>query len=344
MSEDITRTSACVKVDVEKGETTRQTLGEADAVDGDLRLRTEDGSLYIPVESRDVVPESLDAEMCEAEFEERESLVSPEDILGYSPTFETVGDIALIEEKEDGEVDTVTEKVGEAVVEADNNIKTALAVESKVKGRERLRDLRHVYGDETTETVHREYGVELRVNVSEVYFTPRLANERQRVVSQIEEGERVLDMFAGVGPYSVPAAKRGAEVTAVDVNPDAVEYLRQNAERNGVGDRISVVEGDAREVARRLGGFDRIIMNLPHSANDFLDEAVEAAGDGCVIHYYDMRHEDDLFEGAVDEIREAASDGGYEIEVLDEVNVRSYAPYEYNVCIDARLKEEENES
>ncbi|MFP4188479.1 MAG: SAM-dependent methyltransferase, partial [Halobacteriales archaeon] len=105
-------------------------------------------------------------------------------------------------------------------------------------------------------------------------------------------------------------------------------------------DRVVAYNEDARDVAERVaseGGADRIYMNLPHTADEFLDAACEAARSGAVIHYYDIRHEDDLFDGAVEEIRDAAASAGYGVEVLERVVVRSYAPYDYNVCVDARL-------
>jgi tRNA (guanine37-N1)-methyltransferase len=77
-------------------------------------------------------------------------------------------------------------------------------------------------------------------------------------------------------------------------------------------------------------------MNLPHSADAFLDTAVRLAGDDCVIHYYDIQHEDDPFGPGTRAIREAAGEG-YAVAVETERVVRSYAPHEYNVCLDVRL-------
>jgi tRNA (guanine37-N1)-methyltransferase len=188
-----------------------------------------------------------------------------------------------------------------------------------------------------TETVHREYGCEFALDVAEVYFSPRLATERHRVAEQVGAGERAFDMFAGVGPFVVPFAKRGADCVGVDVNERAVAYLRENAERNGVADRVTAVEGDVREVATEYEGWaDRLVMNLPHSADAFLDAAVALAGEDCVVHYYDIQHEDDPFGPGERAIRAAVGDVS-DVEVLDRRVVRSYAPHELNVCLDVRL-------
>jgi tRNA (guanine37-N1)-methyltransferase len=323
--------SVCVRVPHERGEETRQHLADEGVLDQDLRIEGEQGFLYIPVEKE---PEGLDLPVERREFEERETEVDASDLLGYEPRFETVGDIALLEPEEDTEA-------GDALVEADNGIVTALRVESAVEGKERTRRMSHVAGDEKTTTVHREYGREFVVDLTEVYFTPRLAEERERVASQVHEDEVVFDMFAGVGPFSVAAAEEGAEVIASDINERAVELLCENTRRNNVAERVTAYNEDARVVADRVaegGGADRIYMNLPHTADEFLKYACEAVSDeGGVVHYYDIRHEDDLFGGAVEEIRTSAERAGYGVEVLERVVVRSYAPYDYNVCVDARL-------
>lgn len=326
--------SRCVRVPREEGEETRQRLADEGVLNRDLRIQQEDGYLYIPVtETPEDVEEDLPTET--RDFEERDAQTDAADILGYEPRFETVGDVALLEPEED-------EEAGEALVEADNGIVTALRAESAVEGEERTRRMSYVAGERKTRTVHREYGREFVVDLTDVYFTPRLAEERERVASQVEEDETVFDMFAGVGPFAVAAAERGARVVASDINPRAVELLRENAARNNVAERIEAYNENARSVASRVaeeGGADRIYMNLPHTADEFLDAATEAARHegGCVVHYYDIRHEDDLFDGAVDEIRAAAEEAGYGVEVLERVVVRSYAPYDYNVCVDARL-------
>jgi len=322
--------SVCVRVPREEGEEARQRLAEADLLNQDLRIEGEDGFLYIPVHE---TPDELDLPVETRDFKERESETDAADLLGYEPRFEIVGDVALLEPEENAEA-------GEALVEADNGIVTALRVESHVEGEERTRRMSHVAGERKTRTVHREYGREFVVDLTDVYFTPRLAEERERVASQVGADESVFDMFAGVGPFTVAAAERGADVVASDINESAVELLRENAERNSVAESVTAHNEDGRSVASRVaeeGGADRVYMNLPHTADEFLEAATEAASEEAVVHYYDIRHEDDLFEGAVEDIRTAAETAGYGVEVLERVVVRSYAPYDYNVCVDARL-------
>ena len=342
-----TEPTPCVRVPPEDGETTRAALAERDLVDGDHEITVTDGWLYVPVSDPAAV---ADYDVVTHEAPVREDQTLPEDILGWSPTYERLGDVVLLDEGDPDRAHAAAEAVMDSSVPADTVVNRA----SKVKGETRVRDWDVLAGD-GTETVHREYGCEFLLDIATVYFSPRLATERHRVVEQVHEDDRVFDMFAGVGPFVVPAAKRGATCVGVDINPDAIRYLRTNAERNGVADRVSAIEGDVREVvsgATEAGPADggreaatdagyegwasRILMNLPHSANEFVETAVALAGEECVLHYYDIQHEDDPFGPGERAIR-AAAEPAYEITVETRREVRSYAPHELNVCLDVRL-------
>jgi tRNA (guanine37-N1)-methyltransferase len=319
----------CVRVEPRAGEETRQRLADVDLVDGTRRITEDEGWLYIPVTDSDGVP--ADLEVVSFEAPDREPETTPGDILAFDPSYERLGDVIIVDEEPDR-----AREIADAVVESDLPASTVLNRASKIRGETRVREWDVVAGA-ATETVHREYGHEFAVDLAEVYFSPRLATERHRVVEQVEPGERVVDMFAGVGPFAIPAAARGAEVVAVDVNEHAIASLRENAERNGVSDRITAIHGDVREVATDYENrADRLIMNLPHRADEFLETAVALAGDEAVIHYYDIQHEDDPFGPGERAIRDAAAPE-YELEVETRREVRSYAPHEVNVVLDVGL-------
>jgi len=322
----------CVAVERERGEAVRERLADADALDGDHEIAVDGDTIYIPVADPEAVPDDLAATIVERDAAERDRPLTPAAILGYGPSLERLGDIVIVDE-DDGER---AREIADAVMASDVPCETVLNRASPIEGELRVRRWDVLAGN-GTETVHREYGHEFLLDVAEVYFSPRLATERHRVIEQVAPDETVVDMFAGVGPYAVPMAARGAEVVACDLNERAVEYLRENAERNGVADRVTAIAGDVRELAdEHTDTADRLVMNLPHSAGEFLDTAVRLAGDDCVIHYYDIQHEDDPFGPGARAIREAAGEA-YDVSVETERVVRSYAPHEYNVCLDVRL-------
>ncbi|RBI60960.1 SAM-dependent methyltransferase [halophilic archaeon] len=339
----------CVRVERERGEATRRELADANLVAENREIVVEDGWLYVPVTDPEAVPDGF--EVVERDVPARETQTMPADLLGEEPSYERLGDIVIVDEDDPERA----REVADAIANSDLPVKTVLDRASKVKGDRRVRDWTVLAGD-GMETVHREYGCEFVLDVAQVYFSPRLATERHRVAEQVEADERAFDMFAGVGPFVVPFAKRGAEAVGVDINEAAIEYLRENARRNGVADRVTAIHGDVREVvsgssrAKRSDGVrddlpdyrnwaDRIVMNLPHSADEFLDTAVLLASDDCTVHYYDIQHEDDPFGPGEDAIRAAAEsvDPAYDATVENRRVVRSYAPHELNVCLDVRL-------
>jgi len=320
----------CVRVPREEGERTRERLDRMDLLAHDYEIVVEDGDIYIPVTDAKAVPAELS--VVERSVPDRETQTLPEDILGFEPSYERLGEVVIVDEDDPGRASDIAD----AIVESSIPVETVLDRASKIKGEQRVRDWEILHG-ESTEAVHREYGCTFALDLAAVYFSPRLATERHRVTEQVAADEQVFDMFAGVGPFVIPAAKRGAEAVGVDINEVAIEYLRENARRNDVADRVTGVHGDVREVASEYEGWaDRLVMNLPHSAGEFLDTAVALAGEDCVVHYYDIQHEDDPYGPGEAAIR-AAAEPAYEVTVETRHTVRSYAPHELNVVLDVRL-------
>ena len=320
----------CVRVPREEGEATRRDLADADLLDETLEIETDEGWLYLPIEAPSELPEGY--EVVTRDVTPRETQTLPSDLLSFQPSYERLGEIAIVDEDDPDRA----RELADAIVASDLPVETVINRASKIKGETRVREW-EVLAGEDTETVHREHGCEFLVDVARVYFSPRLATDRHLVAEAVRPGERAFDMFAGVGPYAIPFAERGADVVAVDVNDVAIEYLAANARRNGVEDRITAICGDVREIAPDYEGWaDRIVMNLPHSADEFLDVAVALASEECVIHYYDIQSEDDRYGPGEAAIR-AAGDG-YDVTIENRRTVRSYAPREWNVRIDARLR------
>lgn len=319
----------------------RRILLELEILDNSLKIGADEALLYLPL-TREPAPDEMKSfpegiEFTEFNFELQEKKLVPEDLLGFSPAYEVIGDVALLE---DPDLDKQTaSKIAEALLRTQSNIKTVLKPLTPVIGEFRVREFEVVAGEPRTETIHREYGCRYKVDLARAYFTPRLSTERSRVLSWIKEGDIVVDMFAGVGPYSILIAKskKPSKVLAIDKNPDAVRHLRENIDLNSVKN-IEAIEGDAREEAKKFAGIaDHVIMNLPHNAFEFLDSAVLLTKPGGIIHYYGITPEKDLFESSIELIKEAAEKAGRNIEILEKRVVRSYAPHQYNICIEARI-------
>lgn len=320
-----------LKVDRSQGERFRRRLVELGVFDRERKIRSVEGHLYLPVldldsEAGEDLASLGDFEVVEAEFDEAERKETIEDLLGRRAHFEVVGDVAIL--------DSPDRKAASAIMAVHKNVKTVISPLTPVEGEYRTRRFQHVAGEKRTVTIHKEHGLRYRIDLENAYFTPRLGTERLRVAKIVRPGDVVFDMFAGVGPFALFIAKRGAKVVAVDKNPNAVRLMRENARLNRIDD-IEILEGDAALMAEHYeNSADHVIMNLPHTARDFLEQAIRIARDGGVVHYYAISPEGDLYGRDTAFIEEAAEALGAKIRVLFCGIVRSYAPHQYNVVID----------
>ena len=254
---------------------------------------------------------------------------------------DVVGDIAIIEVPP--ELEAYKNLLGEAILKTHRNVKVALAKAGKVSGVFRLRDFEFLAGEHRTSTTYKEYGCTYYVNVAKAYFSPRLSHEHQRVAAIVEKGETVADLFAGVGPFAVLIAKlnRDCKVFAIDINPDAVELLEKNARLNRVENRVYPIVGDARQIVdeKLAGTADRAIMNLPESADEFIDVACKAIKPaGGVVHFYGFVRQPDTLENLQQRFRDAVLKSGRRVELfLYAKPVRETAPFECQAVLDAKI-------
>jgi tRNA (guanine37-N1)-methyltransferase len=175
------------------------------------------------------------------------------------------------------------------------NLKTVLVQASPVAGAFRLRRLTHVTGKSKTSTVHKEYGCLFSVDVEKCYFSPRLSHERMRIAGIVTPNETIVNMFAGVGCFSIIIAKHVnvAKVFSIDANPTAIQFMQDNIRLNRVYDKVVPLLGDSKAIInsqlQRVA--DRVLMPLPEKAFEYLPLAVLALKEsGGWIHYYDFDH------------------------------------------------------
>lgn len=211
----------------------------------------------------------------------------------FTNSFDIVGDIAIIRLPSTSPVNPQT--AAEAIRDRHRNVKTVLLQASPVAGDLRLRRLTYVAGENKTSTVHREFGCLFSVDVAKAYFSPRLAHERMRIARIVEPNETVVNMFAGVGCFSIAIAKhsRAAKVFSIDVNPAAIQFLQENIRLNRVYDKVIPLLGDAKEIIhnRLQRVADRVLMPLPEKALEYLPCAVSALkASGGWVHYYGFEH------------------------------------------------------
>lgn len=338
--------SHCIAVPLREGENIRRVLLEQGILRKDLAISRDAEHIFFPI-TMDNEQEILGYGIQERDFQVLESTTKsyrdvvdiPGELREHLPSsFDVIGRIAVIkipEELRDYEKD-----IGAAIISANKSIET-VAVDSGVEGEERLRQLSVVAGAADLNTVHREYGIELEVNPAEVYFSPRLATEHWRIVEMVEKGEVVIDMFCGVGPFSILIAKHcnPKKVYALDINKTAIDFVARNIERNRVAS-LTAISGDSKELVPELGPADRIIMNLPHSTYDFLPAALSNIKHEGMIHYYEVLGHEKV-KNRLDDIENVAGEQGISIKIEGEIEVHTYSPDSSLYCLDLRVHKEE---
>jgi tRNA (guanine37-N1)-methyltransferase len=319
-----------LKVPSKAAEATRKELAELGLLSNEYEIFSEDDFVFIPV-----LKEHGDFEAVELDTEKRpikhtnlkdalSGLLSQEELEDLTTSFDIIGDIAIVEIPES--LEPKEGEIGSALLKVHSNLKTVLKKLSAMEGEYRVRRLRCIAGEDRTETLYKEHGVSMKLDLSKVYFSVRLSTERKRISGLIQPGEKVLVLFAGIGPFALVIAKEhpDAQITANEINPDAVEYMKENVKRSKAN--ITVLEGDARDF--EYHDFDRIIMPLPHSAEKFLDLAYKAAKPGGTIHFYSIVDSDNPFESAEEKIPFK----GYEIS--EKRIVRPYSPDMVQIVLD----------
>ncbi|MEM0155024.1 MAG: class I SAM-dependent methyltransferase family protein [Thermoplasmataceae archaeon] len=267
-------------------------LKKANIISRKYRIHNAGGKVYIPVNEGLELPDSIKKLCVDVEGIPHEVPMKPVPVVG---SYDVIGHIAIFKGNDRNKyLDRARE-----VLETRRMI-TTVYLDHGVKGDSRTRTLELMAGKDLPEAFYRENGITLRVNVKEAYFSPRLATERLLISKTVRENEKVCDMFAGIGPFSISIAKRvKAEIVAVDSNCRAIELLQENILLNRIIGSIKPICADSGNEVHKHGLFDRIIMNLPHSAFNFIDEAVSSLKTGGVVNYYEIS----TLEGIMDRMQ-----------------------------------------
>lgn len=269
------------------------------------------------------------------------SILTPEETAQVYSAFDQIGDIVII--KIPDELMPKKKLIAEAILA---NVKTAKAVfaqVSAVKGDYRIRELEFVAGENRTVTEYKEHGCRFKVDVAKTYFSPRLSTERQRIAEMVGDNETIVNMFAGVGTYSVIIAKtnKTCRVYSIDSNAAASELDRVNAKLNKVQDRIITICGDAAAVIKEslAGQADRVLMPLPERAKEFVDPAVLALKKKGIVHYFAHVKADSKKAGLELGLNDAHDAfAKYDHQVLAVRVVREVGPRIYQIVADVLVR------
>jgi tRNA (guanine37-N1)-methyltransferase len=270
--------------------------------------------------------------------------IEPEQLKKIYKTYDIVGDIAIIRVAKN--LQQHSKLIAEAIMKTHREVKAVWRQSSAVSGDYRLRQLEFLLGERRTETVHREYGCRFKVDLKRAYFSPRLSYERTRIAKLVQPREVILNMFAGVGCYSISIAKHSEplKLYSVDVNPTAICYLNENRKLNRVLDVVVPIQGDAKEIINTelLNVADRVLMPLPERSYEYLDCALSALKPaGGWIHFYAFEHAKKN-EDPIEKVKAKVSEKLHGLGASFHVNfgriVRPIGPRWFQVVLDIQVR------
>lgn len=339
-----------IKVPKENAQKIKEKLRELKILDTRFPVKKEGDFILFPVREESKLNNVGDFEVVVLETEKKHSkprslkealaeVLTKEELDKLVKSFDIIGSIAIIEIPP--ELESRKKLIGQAILETHKNVKTVLRKKGGRQGVYRVLPLELVAGEDNYETIYIEHGVRMKLDVSKVYFSPRLSEERRRIASLVRDGETIAGLFAGVGPFPLVIAKRKrCTIYAVELNPTAFNYLKRNVDLNVriLKGKIIPIHGDVREVVKQLPPCDRVLMPLPKGGVDFLDCAFSVCKPKGVIHFYQFAPDSDLYSDALKKIKEAAKRAGRHVKILNKKVVRPYAPRVSQIVIDFEVE------
>ena len=220
-----------------------------------------------------------------------ENILSDKDSKEIVSAFDQIGDIIIVRIPDS----LISKKniIGKTLLDQVKTAKSVFHQSSPVEGDFRTRNLELIGGDKKTETEYRENGCRFIVDVEKAFFSPRLSTERERISNLVTDNDVIINMFGGVGMFSLLAAKKKlSTVYNIDINPVATKLCEENIKLNKLKGKVISLNGDATKIIKEKlqDKADRVLMLLPERSDEFLDTAISSLKKNGVIHYYSHIH------------------------------------------------------
>jgi tRNA (guanine37-N1)-methyltransferase len=267
-----------------------------------------------------------------------ENILTTQESKELISSFDQIGDIIIVRIP-----DSLLSKkklIGETLLKQVKIAKSIFYQASAVEGDFRTRNLEILAGDNKTETEYKEFGCKFTVDVENAFFSPRLSTERERIANLVQDGETVVNMFAGVGMFSVMIAKKKkCTVYSIDINPIAAKLCEKNIKSNKIVGNIISINGDALQIIQEQlqNKSDRTLMLLPERSDEFLESAINATKNGGIIHYYSHIHADKKSDAGKLSEEHYLQVTPVKSEILGSKIVRAVGPRYYQTVVDVKI-------
>jgi len=268
-----------------------------------------------------------------------ENILSDEDTKDLVSAFDQIGDIIIVRIPDS----LISKKkiIGKALLEQVKTAKTVFHQSSPVEGDFRTRNLELIEGDEKTETEYRENGCRFIVDVEKAFFSPRLSTERERISNLVNDHDVIINMFGGVGMFSLLAAKKkSCTVYNIDINPVASKLCEENIKLNKLKGKVISLNGDATKIIKEQlqDKADRVLMLLPERSDEFLDTAISSLNKNGVIHYYSHIHAEKKQDAPKLSEEHFLNINKIQADILDSRVVRPVGPRFYQTVVDIKIQ------
>ena len=267
-----------------------------------------------------------------------ENVLSPKESEELISAFDQIGDIIIVRIP-----DSLLSKkkiIGETLLEEVKIARSVFYQASAVEGDFRTRNLEVLAGEDNTETEYKEFGCKFTVDVENAFFSPRLSTERERIANLTQDGEVVTNMFAGVGMFSIMAAKKKkCTVYSLDINPVASKLCEKNIKQNKLKGNVISINGDASQIIEEQlqDKSDRTLMLLPERSDEFLESAINTTKNGGIIHYYSHIHADKKTDAGKLSEEHYLQVTPVQSEILESKIVRAVGPRYYQTVVDVKI-------
>ena len=267
-----------------------------------------------------------------------ESILSPQESEELISAFDQIGDIIIVRIPES--LLSKKKLIGETLLNEVKIVKSVFFQSSPVEGDFRTRNLEILAGENKTQTEYKEFGCRFIVDVANAFFSPRLSTERERIANLVNEGETVVNMFAGVGMFSIMAAKKKkCTVYSLDINPVASKLCEKNIKLNKLLGNVFSINGETSKIIdEQLENIsDRTLMLLPEKSDEFLNAAIKTTKNGGIIHYYSHIHADKKSDAGKLSEEHFLEVTPVKSEILNSKIVRPVGPRYYQTVVDVKI-------
>ena len=252
------------------------------------------------------------------------------------PGFQIIGDIAILKHglpKKESRA-----QAGE-ILKKLPRIKSVYKYSGPVSGPLRIPRVSWVAGQKNPITIHRENGCIYKLDIQKIMFSKGNVLERGRLPKLVKPGETIIDMFAGIGYFSITLGKSSPakKIYSIELNPDSFRFLKENIKLNKLDGKIIPILGDCRK-ARIPEKADRVVMGYFHGTEKFLPAAFAFLKPNGVIHYHDTFKREELWEKSEKILREYSRKSGFYPIRMEKRVVKQFAPWVFHVVVDAEFR------